>query len=212
MHPRDIAAQECEARARQLGAGFEIHAQRGSDIGMLLGRESEVALRAPAVQFDIVRFVRALGHILCRQIGKDGEQVLQFFPGSVFRFFPFGHRSLDFGDLGLECLGLLLVALAHRLADGLGRFVAAALRLLDPGRGLALLGVECDDAVGLRFQPAAGKCRVECGGVGADKGDVVHGPRLCLFAPRLARHFGRVPCPFAGTSLGLDRSGANPRA
>ena len=212
MQAGDVAAQESKPRARKFRAGFEIHAQRRADIGMFPGFEIELALRAPLVLLDIVGFIRTLRHVVGRQIRQDIQQVLQFFPGSALGLFPFGHRSLDFGDLGLECLGLLLVAPAHRLADGLGRFVAAALRLLDPGRGLALLGVECDDAVGLRFQPAAGKCRVECGGVGADKGDVVHGPRLCLFAPRLARHFGRVPCPFAGTSLGLDRSGANPRA
>ena len=99
---------------------------------------------------------------------------------SVFCLFPFGHRGLDLGDLGLERFGLVLVALAHRLADCFRRLVAAALRLLDLGRRLALLRIERDDAVGHRFGPAAGEGGVEFLRIAADVSDVVHGPAYAV--------------------------------
>ena len=77
MQPRDVAAQEGEARARQLGAGLEIHSQRGADIGVFAGFEIEAALLAPLRQFDIVALVRAVGHILRGEVGQGRQQMVE---------------------------------------------------------------------------------------------------------------------------------------
>ena len=183
MQPRDVAAQEGEARARQLGAGLEIHSQRGADIGVFAGFEIEAALLAPLRQFDIVALVRAVGHILRGEVGQGRQQMVELCRRSAFGLFPLGHRRFDLRDFGLERFGLVLVALAHRLADRFRRFVAAALRLLDPGRRLALVRVERDDAVGHRFGPAAGEGGVEFLRIAADVSDVVHGPAYAFSLP-----------------------------
>ena len=73
------AAQESESRAAHLRGGLELHAQRRAEIGVFARGEVELRQVAPACLLDIVRLVRALGHIVCRDIGKAGELCLQFF-------------------------------------------------------------------------------------------------------------------------------------
>ncbi len=150
---------------------------------MFAGFEIEAALLAPLRHFDIVALVRAVGHILRGKVGQSGQQMVELCRRSAFGLFPFGHRGLDLGDLGLERFGLVLIALAHRLADCFRGLVAAALRLLDPGRRLALVRVERDDAVGHRFGPAAGEGGVEFLRIATDVSDVVHGPAYAFSLP-----------------------------
>ena len=153
---------------------------------MLLGFEGKFAPVAPLRDFDIPGFVLAFRHVLGGQVGKAREQVVQFARERAVLLFHLRHMLLDLGDLGLERLGLCRVALTHRLADRLRGVVAAALRLLQGGRHLAAAGVEGEDGVGLRLRSATGQPRVESAGVLTDKGDIVHGVRLCPLAFGLA--------------------------
>jgi hypothetical protein len=59
-----------EARARQLGAGLEVQAQRRAQVDMVLRREVEGARRAPAPHLDVAGLVGAHGHAGVRQVGQ----------------------------------------------------------------------------------------------------------------------------------------------
>ena len=180
MQAGHVSAQEGEARARQFGAGLEIHAQRRAKVGVFLRLEREGALLSPGRHFHVVRLVLARRNVFCGQVGNARQQVGQFAAQRSLLLFQFGHGSLDFGHFGFQRLCLLLVSLAHGLADGLGRFVAAALGLLQTcGERPAAL-VDLHDTGGNRLQRTAGQGGIEGIGIFPDQSQVVHGAGLCL--------------------------------
>ena len=154
-------------------------------------REGELARSAPARQLDIRRLVGAVGDILCGEIGERGKQIVEFGAELAVFLLERWHRLLDLGDFGFEAVGGVLVALAHRLTDRLRGLVAAALRLLQPCGDFAAAGVERQDAIRSGLGAAALEPRIEFTRMLTDKGNVVHGQRLCPLGPRLARGLGR---------------------
>ena len=157
---------------------------------MLLGLEGEFAPVAPLRHFDIAVLVLAFGHILGGEVGEARQKVGQLACERAVLLLHFRHALLDLGDFGLERFGLVRVALAHRLPDGLGGFVAAALRLLERSGHFAAARVEGEDAIRLRFGPAPGEPRIERTGIVSDEGDVVHDLGLCPLPIRFARPCG----------------------
>ena len=69
LQPREAALQHDEARAGQLRRGLEIHlAERLAELEMLLRRERVIALRPEMMVLDIAVLVRAVRHLVERQV------------------------------------------------------------------------------------------------------------------------------------------------
>ena len=130
---------------------------------------------AGAADLDIGGLVGADRRVVARNIRNSGERLMQLRLGGLQGLLLARHAFLDARDLGLDLLGLGLVALAHRLADLLGGGVAAFLESLKPGNQAAAGIVEGDQARSLSGQPALGEPLVEGFRVVADQFDVVHG-------------------------------------
>ncbi len=145
LQPCHLPAQEGEARTRNLGSRLEIEAKRGAEVGMLLGREGELARGAPARDFDIARLVLAFRHLGGGQVGQAGKRVLQARGQLALFLFQRGQGLLQACDFRLERLGLLRCAATHRRADRLGGLVTAVLRLLHPRGYGAALRIEFED-------------------------------------------------------------------
>ena len=76
LEPRQSIFQHNEPRAGKLRRRLEIHlAERFAEIEMLLGREPVRALGAELVVLDIVVRIRAVRHIVGRQIRNLRERV-----------------------------------------------------------------------------------------------------------------------------------------
>mmetsp|Transcript_1075 Transcript_1075/g.1642 ORF Transcript_1075/g.1642 Transcript_1075/m.1642 type:complete len:501 (-) Transcript_1075:722-2224(-) len=136
----DRALQKGEARARQLGAGLEVQAQRGTQVDMVLHVEVEAARRAPAAHLDVAGLVRAERNTLVGQVGHAHQQVVELV---LDRVQPLGAGLEFIGDAAhLSHLrgGILALALGH--ADLLGQRVAARLQFLGAGLHRLALGLQ----------------------------------------------------------------------
>ena len=82
VHTGDSALQHHKAAARQFGCGGEIHVRGHTrDLKVLFGGEIKAARGAPAVNFDVLRFILAIGHSVQRQVGNAHQHIAQ---GLVF--------------------------------------------------------------------------------------------------------------------------------
>ncbi len=143
------AAQEGEARAAQLGAGVEVDAERGADVGMVARREVEGPRRAVLADFGIGGLVGAHRHAVVRQVGQAHQQagdlglhrLVACRRGGklVAEAADFGHDRGHVATLGLELADLL----AQGIAPGL-QFFGARLDVLALGfeRSVARRGRE----------------------------------------------------------------------
>ena len=78
LQPRQLPVQHGEAAARQLGGALEIHhAERFADLEMLPRPVGARRHAADLAQLDIVVLVLADGHVVERQVGDDGERIVQ---------------------------------------------------------------------------------------------------------------------------------------
>ncbi len=164
---------------RHRRAGLEIEPQRRAEIGMLLGREREIALVAPAGDFLVVRLVRALRDIVRRDVRQRGEQRCRVLAVACrSSSSSAGRVVLESGNLGLERLGGRAVALAHRRADRLRGLVAAVLRFLHPRCDIAALRIEREQRSRRSFGPAPFQAGVEGFGIFSNGAKIMHGERL----------------------------------
>ena len=111
VHTGDSALQHDKAAARQFGCGGEIHVLGHTrDLKVLFGGEVESARGAPAVNFDVLRFILAIGHSVQRQVGNAHQHIAQ---GLIFGCGFFG-QALDgrflHGDFGAQTFKLGLIA------------------------------------------------------------------------------------------------------
>ena len=176
VQPRDRAAQEREARARELGAGVEVHAERRAEVDVVPRRELEAARRAPAAHLDVGALVRADRHARVGQVGQRHQHRRQL---GLDRLQP-RRRALELaGDaVHLGHLGAGVGALPLLLADLLRQAVAPRLQLLGARLQALALGLEGDEALdvekGLRRL-----ARLETGDDGrevlAQERDIEHG-------------------------------------
>ncbi len=195
VQPRNPPAQEGKPCTREPRAGFEIHAQRGRDVGVFFRREIELAQAPPARDFDIFLLIRAIRHIGAGQVGDNLQRRLQLCRQFIRAGLQRGHLFLERRNLGLDHLGRVLVTLGHRHADQLGGFVATRLRDLHGGRRGAAVFVERNQLGRQRLQPAPGQPCIKSLGVLSDKANIVHGPGLCpLRWPKKSRNRMELPC------------------
>ena len=77
---RQIAFQIHEPRAGDLGGAFEIHLAQGfADLEMLLGGiDARWRAKGAFRHRHIGALVRAIGHVIGRQVGKNGEKIAHF--------------------------------------------------------------------------------------------------------------------------------------
>jgi hypothetical protein len=135
VQPRDRAAHERKARARQLRTEVKVQAQWCTQIDVILRREVETAragiVRAPAAHLHIAVLVGADRHAVLRQVRHGHQQFGQF---SLDHLKPLG-RSLQLigqpRDLSHHRGGIF--ALAFKRADLLGQAVALGLQFFGPG-------------------------------------------------------------------------------
>ncbi|PAV67119.1 hypothetical protein WR25_21598 [Diploscapter pachys] len=165
VQPRHWPAQERKARARQIGARLEVHAQRRTDVGMLAWREVERARGSPAGLFDVAGLVLAVGDVRCGQIGDGGQRALEREACFGIGGLETGQRLFQRRDFGHERLR------AHFL-------VPAGLRVLGSGDRSAARVVQRDELGGLGGSAPAGEGGVEGGGIVPDGADVVHGAAM----------------------------------
>ncbi len=151
---------------------------------MFLWAEVEAARRAPARDFDIARFVFAIRNVIGGEVGERGEPVLQCRQLRAFGFLLGGKGGLQFGDFGLQRLGLVLVALRHRLPDQLRRLVAARERCLNLGLQRAQRRVGGKNIGGQGVEAAAREAGIEGLRVIPDQADIVHGGAMALRGAR----------------------------
>ncbi len=182
VQSRDAAAQEGEARARNVRADLEIEAQHRPDIGVFARLEIEVAFLAPGGKLDILVFARPIGHILGGDIGNACQQFVKLGADYTRLLFELGEGGrLEVAHLGLQPVGFFRVALAHRLSDRFRGGVAAVLRFLKLGQHRASAAVQVQYPGGDGLCPPAGEPRIEGFGLAADDGDIVH---ACAYGER----------------------------
>ena len=132
-------AQHGEAAARKLVAALEIQdVQIGAQIPMRFGLEAlrlEIARGAPAADLGVLGLVLADGRLVVGEVGRMGDQVVELALDLVAAGVELGDLVVDGAHALLGGLGLVLFALRHHLADGLGRAVALLLKRLDLGDG-----------------------------------------------------------------------------
>ena len=92
----DLAAHKAKARARLFGCGFKVHAQRSSDIDMILDGEIKLARRAPTTDLRIVALIASHGDRLMRQVGHAHHELFQVVA-------DIGKLVLQFGKLFGNC-------------------------------------------------------------------------------------------------------------
>ncbi len=177
MQARDRAAQEREARARELGAGLEVEAERRADVDVVARREIERARHCPTPHLDVRRLVGADRNARMRQVRQRHQLIVEL---DLDRREPLGgalELGSDAGDLGHR--RARVAALALELADLARQRVAACLQLLGARLQRLALALERDEAgdVEKRLRRLA---RLETGDdlreVLAQERDVKHGP------------------------------------
>src|SRR3954454_25092993 len=104
--PREAALEHNKARARKLRGGFEIHlTERLAEFEMLLRREPEIALRPEMMVLHVGAFVRAIRHVVERQIGNLRNYLVELRRKLLFLRFERGNLGLEARDFGHERLG-----------------------------------------------------------------------------------------------------------
>ena len=172
---------------------------------MGLRLEVELARGAPAAHLRVLGVVVAEGHARVGDVGDARDEVEQLVLALGALGVELGDAVLVGGDLGLRGLGLVLLALAHELADLLGNRVAVGLELLDLDDGLAALLVELEEALAIPVGVLAGlACLVHDVGVLTDELDVEHRPYLFRDVPWHLQYVLDVgPWPHSSSSIYL---------
>ena len=116
VNARNSAPEHHKAAARNLGGRFKIHRRRDSaDLVMFHRRKVKAAGAAPAVLFDVVVLVRAVGHIIGGQVGDMAQRVGQLRVERPGRILQRGNLGLFFRHKRAQALEFILIA------PGLGR-------------------------------------------------------------------------------------------
>ena len=194
LHAGAHAAQQVEAGAGKLHAAVEVNdAQLGAKVPVGLGLKVKLARGAPATHLGVVGVVLAVGNVLVRDVGNGGDEVKELLLHGIATVVQRGDALLVGGDLGLLGLGLLLLALAHQLADLLGGAVAGRLERLDLGDDGAALLVKLKELLAVPVSVLAGLAGlVHKVGVLANELDVEHldSPQLWVLASGAVRRSG----------------------
>ena len=140
------ATEHGEAAAGNLVAALEIeNVEVGAKIPVGLGLEAlgrEVARGAPATALGVLGLVLADGRRGAGDVGHMQHEVMQLGIDGLALRRDLVELLIDGTDALLGCLGLVLLALAHHLADGLRRSVALLLQRLFLHDGGAAVLVE----------------------------------------------------------------------
>ncbi len=133
FHARQALLQHDKTRAGEFRRQFEIHhAERFAQIEMLLGREGIIAFCAMLMTLDIAVLVRAVRHVVGRQIGDLREQTISALPSnSLRRLLQMTDSFFEFGHFGHQILRVASSFLGLRFANFLRRRVAPRLRLFE---------------------------------------------------------------------------------
>ncbi len=143
FEPCQRALEHHETGARQFSRSLEIHQpQRLADLVMLLGRKIEVRLLPMAVTDDIGGFVRAVGHVIQRQVRQGRQRIVQSARNRPLLLLKPCHGALEIGDPSHQRLRFRLVAARLGLADFLRGGIALCLRFLKPGYDATQLGID----------------------------------------------------------------------
>src|SRR5258705_3730600 len=166
------APEHGEARLGDPGGAFRVEPQRGADLFMRLGRETERPWLAPVTNLDVVVLALAHGD---RWVGHVRELEQEPFESLVDRL-ELGVEGLDaLADLAhARLLGSGVLAAALGLADRLGGFVAQRLEIVALADEPAALGVEDEqlvDELGAALGRESAAYRF---GLVADQPDVKH--------------------------------------
>ncbi len=175
MQAGDRPAQHGKTRTGDARSGLEVQPEVCPDIDVVAHREFKRARGAPSAQLDVLRLIRADGHVGRGQIGNGHEQSLQFGlqgvePGGVCF-----QRGFDVADLFHDRRDIL--AFGFGLPDLLGEQVAPRLQIFGlflQGFALGFEGFKAGHIEeGLRaltgFEPGD-----DVGQVFAQQGDVEH--------------------------------------
>jgi hypothetical protein len=150
LHEGARAAKKVEARAGELDAALEVdHAGSGAKVPVRLGLEVELRGLAPATNLGVIGVVNAIRHGLVGDVGDCGDKVEQVLLDLGALVVKLGDAVLAGSDLGLCGLGLVLLALAHELANLLGDGVAVRLQLLHLRDDRAALLIELEEALAI---------------------------------------------------------------
>ena len=99
VKPRHCAAQHDKARTREFRRRFKIQTACGGQVIVFLGARN-FRRRSPAVDFHIIRLIRAIGNIVMGQVGQAGQRICQ----CLIQFLGTGVHFCDFGlFLGHQC-------------------------------------------------------------------------------------------------------------
>ena len=128
------AAEHGEAAAGNLVAALEIEdIEVSAEVPVGLGLEAlgrEVARGAPATALGVLGLVLADGRRGAGDVGHVQHEVMQLGVDGLALRGDLVELLIDSADALLGCLGLVLLAFAHHLADGLRRGVALLLKRL----------------------------------------------------------------------------------
>src|SRR6266511_351773 len=179
---------ERETRAGEFGGALEVEdAKLLAQLPMRLGREVELGRRAQAFDFDVGLFAAADGDRVVRQVGDDGQYVVELFVGGAGLLLEVGNAVLELPHLFAERLqlGLLpggdraLLFRAHQRADLLTQLVAPGQRGLQQAREMAPpllnLAKAAEDLLGLGT--AIAQLLFHQGQVLTNEGEVKHKQR-----------------------------------
>ncbi len=131
LEPRHLPGQRDEAGAGELGGAAEIHAERGADLIVLLGREVEPAGLAPAPQLDVGALIGAVRHVVGERVGEERQLGLERVGARAHEVLVELDLALELGDLGDHRVGA--AAPGAQAPDLARERVAARLALLQPG-------------------------------------------------------------------------------
>ena len=128
------ATEHGEAAAGDLVAALEIEdIEVSAEVPVGLGLEAlgrEIARGAPATALGVFGLVLADGRRGAGDVGHMQHEVMQLGVDGLALRGNLVELLVDGADALLGCLGLVLLALAHHLADGLRRGVALLLKRL----------------------------------------------------------------------------------
>jgi len=173
MQPREIPAQEREARARELGGRGKVEQpQPLADVGVVLGREVELRGRAPAAHFHVVLARLALGRARVREVGQAEEEVAQLRLHALELRLQALHLVAEPGHLGQDRGGILPLGLGG--TDLLRRGIALRLQVLRTHLDVLARGFERLEARGVESEPALSQGGGYGGEVVTEQVDVEH--------------------------------------
>ena len=128
VYPCQGSFQHDEPRAGSFRGGFEIHRRRDAgDLEMLFRGEIKLRHVAPAVHFDIVGFVCAVGRIISGQVGDARQHIGQLRVEILGLCLHGGDFGFLVADQCAQTLKFGLVALGLGSAHELGGFVLVRL-------------------------------------------------------------------------------------